>query len=69
AVSAAALTSFTPGGHTTVDDLAVPGTLAPGTYGLEVAVLAPARDGPAVDLAIEGRTSDGWYRVSDLEVR
>jgi hypothetical protein len=64
----AALTAWLPGAHAVEDSLELPASLPAGVYGLEVAVFAWSRDEPAVDLAIEGRTADGWYRVSELRV-
>jgi hypothetical protein len=48
--------------------LAVPRSLPAGRYTLSVGVVDPATRAPAVNLAIAGRTADGWYPVSAIEV-
>jgi hypothetical protein len=43
--------------------------LAPGHYQLRVAILDPWTSLPAIQLAIAGRQPDGWYTLSEIEVR
>lgn len=43
--------------------------LAPGKYRVRVAMLDPRTGQPAIALAIEGRQPDGWYDVSEIEIR
>src|SRR5450432_230340 len=44
-------------------------SLAPGRYQLRIAVLDPLAKLPAIQLAIAGRQPDGWYALSEIEVR
>lgn len=62
------LRTWLPGDWDVADSLAVPGSLAPGTYAIDVAVLAEDGSEPFVGLAIEGRRDDGWYSISSVEV-
>lgn len=43
--------------------------LTPRKYKVRLALLDPRTGEPAVKLAIEGRQPDGWYDVSEVEVR
>lgn len=52
----------------------VPGEFPNGEYWLELALVEPLDSPgepvkPAVKLAIEGRTDDGWYRLGKIQVR
>jgi hypothetical protein len=37
-------------------------------YKLDVAILWPKANNPAIDLAIAGRRTDGWYEVSEMKI-
>jgi hypothetical protein len=50
------------------ETLTVPAALASGSYALEVGMLGTPGI-PMVNLAIEGRSADGWYPVSSIEVQ
>ena len=58
-----------PGSREVEEALALPGDLAAGEYGLALGVVDPKTGAPAVRLAIEGRTEDGWYPLSRVVVR
>ena len=49
--------------------LFVPHTLKPGKYRLRVALLDPRTHTPAIQLAIQGRKSDGWYDLGELRIQ
>ncbi len=57
-----------PGKHNLNLDLKIPADIKPGRYNLAVALLDPYTKEVAVKLAIEGRDSEGWYNLSELEV-
>ena len=46
----------------------VPPDLKPGRYLLALALLDPHTGRPAVHLAVEGRDSQGWYGLSEIEI-
>ncbi len=43
--------------------------LAPGRYRVRVAMVDPRTALPAIRFAIEGRQPDGWYDLSEIEIR
>jgi hypothetical protein len=67
--------SWLPGTWDVADSFTLPSDLEPGSYELEVALVDRAGTNPATDplpplqLAIEGRGTDGWYALSQLEVQ
>ncbi len=50
------------------DEIRSPPELAPGHYELALAIVPPDSERPAIRLAIEGRSADGWYPLSRIEV-
>jgi hypothetical protein len=50
------------------DNVRLPPDMSPGNYALAVAVVGEDKV-PVVRLAIEGRSSDGWYVLSQLTVK
>jgi hypothetical protein len=46
----------------------VPDDLKPGKYSVRMAMLDPRTGKPFVQLAIEGRQSDGWYALGEITV-
>lgn len=63
-----------PGDNVHDETVFVPRSLPEGRYQLELALVEPFRhvDGtpnPAVELANQGRTADGWYRIGEIGVR
>ncbi len=47
----------------------IPATLPAGRYDFRVAMLDPSSGQPAIRLAIEGRSADGWYDLGSLLVK
>ena len=58
-----------PGDIVCDDKLYIPYNAPLGKYQLEIAIVAPASYEPRVQLAIEGKTNDGWYSIGEIEVR
>ncbi|WP_460639820.1 DUF4832 domain-containing protein [Larkinella harenae] len=48
--------------------LPLPDAIAPGDYELQVGLLAPSTGKPAIQLAIAGKTGEGWYKVGDISI-
>jgi hypothetical protein len=46
----------------------VPDTLKSGKYRLRVGILDPVTRQPAIQLAIEGKQSDGWYGLGEIQI-
>ena len=57
-----------PGDTVFEDPLFAPPDLAPGNYDVSVALLDPVTLQPGIQLAIEGRGSDGWYTLGKIHV-
>jgi hypothetical protein len=51
------------------DEVALPPDIPPGKYTLSVAVVGEDSPEPAIRLGIKGRQADGWYPLSEVEVR
>lgn len=66
--SHADLKQWLPGSHVVTDTMQVPGTVSPGLYSLDVAILSEDGRLAYVDLAIEGKRDDRWYPVSQVTI-
>ncbi|AJY77663.1 hypothetical protein VN24_11435 [Paenibacillus beijingensis] len=66
--SSADIRAWLPGLHRGAVYLTVPADLAPGTYGVHVAILDPETGKPGIDFAMEGRQPDGRYRLGTVMV-
>jgi hypothetical protein len=62
------LRDWLPGIHTLNLDLEIPSDIKPGRYNLALALIDPFSKEVAVKLAIEGRDSQGWYNLSEVEI-
>jgi hypothetical protein len=69
AVGKTSVKGWLPGNIEASESFAVPADLPPGKYGLSIGVLDPATNTPALRLAIAGRDAQGWYPVSEVEVK
>jgi len=63
------LKKWLPGDAVYDGSLYVPETLKSGTYRLRLALLDPRTGQPAIQLAIQGRQSDGWYDVGSIQIQ
>jgi hypothetical protein len=63
------LRDWLPGSHILELDLKIPGDIKPGRYNLAVALLDVHTGEVAVKLAIKGMDANGWYNLSELEVK
>jgi hypothetical protein len=61
------ITSWLPGDNLYDGRAYAPGELAPGEYGLDLAIVNDMYE-PKVRLAIEGRLEDGWYSLGRIQV-
>jgi len=64
----AKLTEWMPGDILHHEQLFIPFDAPVGTYRLEVAIVSPVTFEPRVQLANEGKTSDGWYGIGQLTI-
>lgn len=51
------------------DDVTMPGSVPPGNCTLSIGVVGQNSTNPIVQLGISGRQDDGWYPVSQIEVK
>jgi hypothetical protein len=51
-----------------VDRVTLPADMPPGNFRLAIGVVSEQTSEPVVRLAIKGRTSDGWYPLSEVRV-
>jgi len=58
-----------PGDFLVDDAVFLPLNMPEGDYSLELAILDPRTLKPKVNLAIEGKDSDGWYKIGKIKVR
>lgn len=68
-LTSADITNWLPGDNVYDSQATVPANLPAGDYDLEVGLLDPHAQTPAVQLAIAGRTPDGWYRLGPIRVK
>jgi hypothetical protein len=66
--SGADVRTWLPGQHQVADTFQLPSTLTPGNWRLSVGVTGTPGV-PMLRLAIEGRDAEGWYPVSEFEVK
>ncbi len=67
-VSGNSVRGWAPGAHRTELKLAVSDKLSPGTYNLDLGLVAPGSRTPEVRLAIDTQSESGWYALSRVEV-
>jgi hypothetical protein len=68
-VTDADIRTWLPGDSLFDGSFVVPEDLPSGIYEFDLALVDPADNEPKIQLAIEGRKSDGWYAVSEVEVQ
>jgi hypothetical protein len=62
------LKEWLPGDAVVDRSLYVPENLAPGKYSVRIAILDIETGKPAIQLANEGRQSDGWYAMGSVQI-
>ncbi len=67
-VSETSIKNWLPGRVEISESVRLPAYLKPGQYTLALAVVDPMTQEPAIHLAIAGRTDDGWYPLSQIEI-
>jgi hypothetical protein len=53
---------------TVSDEIRLPADLSAGKYTLSVSVVDDVSSSPVIKLAIKGRTEDGWYPISNVQI-
>lgn len=60
--------TWLPGTKVTKNIFVISSSLVKGTYSLAVAIFDPEKQKPGIELAINGRQKDGWYKLGTLTV-
>lgn len=68
-VSTTSIQNWLPGKREVTESFALPGSLREGRYALALALVHPRTREPEIRLGIEGRAPDGWYPLSQVEVK
>jgi hypothetical protein len=68
-LTGADLPSWLPGDNLYDHTVEIPADTPPGSYDLQIGILDPRFDEPAIQLAIEDRRADGWYDLGKITVR
>jgi hypothetical protein len=68
-LTGADIRTWLPGDAVYDDAVFVPADMPAGTYDLQIGVVDPRTQKPAVKLAIEGIDGEGWYTLGTIEVR
>ena len=63
------ITQWLPGTVRVQPRVALPADLPPGEYELGIGMLDPYTRRPRIRFAIRGRSEDGWYRLSRIQIR
>lgn len=68
-ISDADITSWLPGDNLYDDAVFIPPDMPPGIYQLQIGIVDRQSHEPGVNLAIGGRTPEGWYRLGKIEIK
>jgi hypothetical protein len=68
-VTDADVTSWLPGDNLFDDAVFVPFDKPVGKYEIQVCIVERQSHKPKVNLAIEGRTTEGWYSIGKIEIK
>jgi hypothetical protein len=57
-----------PGSTALNTTITIPAEMPAGKYNMEIALVAPATGKPAIQLAIAGKTAEGWYEMGQISI-
>ena len=66
--SDADLKKLLPGSKDVESSITIPGQIEAGDYEIQLAIVAPGTKKPAIQLAIAGKTKDGWYSMGTIAI-
>ena len=66
--SDADLKKLLPGSTDVKSSIIIPGQIEAGEYEIQLAIVAPGTKKPAIQLAIAGKTQDGWYSMGTIAI-
>jgi hypothetical protein len=68
-ITDADITTWLPGDNLYDDAVFVPHDMPAGKYELQIGIVDRQSHEPKVNLAIEGRTPEGWYSIGEIEIK
>jgi hypothetical protein len=68
-ITDANIVSWLPGDNIYDDGVIIPPDLPTGTYQLQIGIVDRQTHQPKVNLAIEGRDTEGWYSLGKVEIK
>jgi hypothetical protein len=68
-ITDADINSWFPGDNLYYDAIYVPWDMPAGSYQLQIGIVDRQSHEPRVNLAIEGRDTEGWYSLGEIEIR
>lgn len=68
-ITDADITSWLPGDYLVDDAVFVPFDMPLGKYEIQIGIVDKQSHEPKVNLAIEGRTAEGWYSIGEIEIK
>jgi hypothetical protein len=63
----ARIKKWMPGESTIKSKVKIPKDISPGKYHVDIGILNPETGKPMINLAIKGKTHDGWYEVGNIK--
>ena len=69
AITNADIKTWFPGDNLYDDGIFIPWDMPSGIYQLQIGIVDPQSLKPKINLAIEGKDSDGWYNIGQVEVK
>lgn len=60
--------NWLPGTTDVIASMSLPSNIPAGTYSIVVSIADPATDKPGINLAIDGKRTDGWYALDTVNV-
>ena len=68
-ITDADITTWLPGDNVYDDAVFIPPDMPSGEYDLQIGIVDPTSHEPKVNLAIEGRDSEGWYQIGRIKIK
>ena len=68
-ITNADITTWLPGDNVYDDAVFVPMGITQGTYELQIGMVDNLSNEPKVNIAIEGRNSEGWYSIGKIKIK
>lgn len=64
----ASVKKWLPGNTDVNTAIAIPNKIEPGEYDMEIGIVALPANKPVIQLAIQGKTEEGWYKIGKIQI-